>query len=112
MIFAAGTGNPFFTTDTAAALRGAEIHAEVILMAKNGVDGVFTADPRTDPSAEMIDRITHMDAVSRGLKVMDVTALTLCAENRLPIRVFNLDDEQNIERIVSGQDLGTLVITE
>ncbi|MBO9532099.1 MAG: UMP kinase [Solirubrobacteraceae bacterium] len=112
VIFAAGTGNPFFTTDTAAALRGAEIHAEVILMAKNGVDGVFTADPRTDPDAVMIDRISHMDAVSRGLKVMDVTALTLCSENKLPIRVFNLDDEQNIERIVSGQDLGTLVITE
>ncbi|MFT4035308.1 MAG: UMP kinase [Patulibacter sp.] len=112
VIFAAGTGNPFFTTDTAAALRAAEIHAEAILMAKNGVDGVFTADPRTDPTAELIHRISHMDAVSRGLRVMDATALTLCMENRLPIRVFNLDDETNIERIVSGHDLGTLVITE
>lgn len=112
VIFAAGTGNPFFTTDTAAALRAAEIHADAILMAKNGVDGVFSADPRLDPSAELIHRITHMEAVSRGLKVMDATALTLCMENRLPIRVFNLDDETNIERIVSGHDLGTLVITE
>ncbi|MEH3053999.1 MAG: UMP kinase [Patulibacter minatonensis] len=112
VIFAAGTGNPFFTTDTAAALRAAEIHAEAILMAKNGVDGVFTDDPRTNPDAELIDRISHMEAVSRGLKVMDATALTLCMENRLPIRVFNLDDEANIERIVSGEALGTLVITE
>ncbi len=112
VIFAAGTGNPFFTTDTAAALRAAEIHAEAILMAKNGVDGVFSDDPRTNPSAEMIHRISHMEAISRELKVMDATALTLCMENRLPIRVFNLDDETNIERIVSGEDLGTLVITE
>lgn len=112
VIFAAGTGNPFFTTDTAAALRAAEIHAEAILMAKNGVDGVFDDDPRTNPDAVLIDRISHMEAVSRGLKVMDATALTLCMENRLPIRVFNLDDEANIERIVSGKALGTLVITE
>ncbi len=112
VIFAAGTGNPFFTTDTAAALRAAEIHAEAILMAKNGVDGVFDDDPRTNPDAQLIHQISHMEAVSRGLKVMDATALTLCMENRLPIRVFNLDDEANIERIVSGKDLGTLVITE
>ncbi|MDO9355665.1 MAG: UMP kinase [Solirubrobacteraceae bacterium] len=112
VIFAAGTGNPFFTTDTAAALRAAEIHADAILMAKNGVEGVFSADPRIDPSAELITQISHMEALQRGLKVMDATALTLCMENRLPIRVFNLDDEQNIERIVSGQALGTLVITE
>jgi uridylate kinase len=112
VIFAAGTGNPFFTTDTAAALRAAEIHADAILMAKNGVEGVLSADPREDPSAELITKISHMEALQRGLKVMDATALTLCMENRLPIRVFNLDDEQNIERIVSGQALGTLVITE
>jgi uridylate kinase len=112
VIFAAGTGNPFFTTDTAAALRAAEIHADAILMAKNGVDGVFSADPREDPDAVLIKQISHMEAVNRGLKVMDATALTLCMENRLPIRVFNLDDELNIERIVSGQPLGTLVITE
>jgi uridylate kinase len=111
VIFAAGTGNPFFTTDTAAALRAVEIHAEAILMAKNGVEGVFSGDPRTDPAAEFIPQITHMDALRRGLRVMDSTALTLCAENRLPIHVFNMDDERNIQRIVSGERVGTLVTT-
>ena len=82
VIFAAGTGNPFFTTDTAAALRALEIHAEAILMAKNGVEGVYTADPRTDPGAEFIPEITHMEALQRGLKVMDSTALSLCMDNR------------------------------
>ena len=109
VIFAAGTGNPFFTTDTAAALRAVEIHAEAILMAKNGVEGVFSADPRTDPAAEFIHEITHMDALQRRLRVMDSTALTLCMENRLPLYVFNMDDERNIERIVSGERVGTLV---
>jgi uridylate kinase len=111
VIFAAGTGNPFFTTDTAAALRAVEIHAEAILMAKNGVEGVYTADPRTDPDAVLIDEITHMDAIQRQLRVMDSTALTLCMENRLPLYVFNMDDERNIERIVSGKRVGTLVAT-
>jgi uridylate kinase len=111
VIFAAGTGNPFFTTDTAAALRAVEIHAEAILMAKNGVEGVYTADPRTDPDARLIDEITHMEAIQRQLRVMDSTALTLCMENRLPLYVFNLDDERNIERIVSGERVGTLVAT-
>jgi uridylate kinase len=112
VIFAAGTGNPFFTTDTAAALRAVEIHAEAILMAKNGVEGVYTADPREDPDAELIPEITHMEALRRGLRVMDATALTLCMENRLPIHVFNMDDEHNIERIVSGERVGTLVKPE
>jgi uridylate kinase len=111
VIFAAGTGNPFFTTDTAAALRAVEIHAEAMLMAKNGVEGVYTADPRTDPDARFIPEITHMDALQRQLRVMDSTALTLCMENRLPIYVFNMDDEQNIDRIVSGERVGTLVET-
>jgi uridylate kinase len=111
VIFAAGTGNPFFTTDTAAALRAIEVHAEAILMAKNGVEGVYTSDPNTDPNAEFIPEITHMDAVNRGLRVMDATALTLCAENKLPIYVFNMDDERNIDRIVSGERVGTLVKT-
>ena len=111
VIFAAGTGNPFFTTDTAAALRAIEMHAEAILMAKNGVEGVYTSDPNTDPGAEFIPEITHMDAVNRGLRVMDATALTLCAENKLPIYVFNMDDERNIDRIVSGERVGTLVKT-
>jgi uridylate kinase len=112
VIFAAGTGNPFFTTDTAAALRAVEIHAEAILMAKNGVEGVYTADPREDRDAMLIPEITHMEALQRGLRVMDATALTLCAENRLPIHVFNMDDETNIERIVSGERVGTLVKAE
>lgn len=112
VIFAAGTGNPFFTTDTAAALRAIEVRADALLMAKNGVDGVLTADPRVDPSAELITSITHMEAIERRLKVMDATALTLCMENSLPIHVFNMDDERNIERIVSGEQVGTLVATE
>ena len=112
VIFAAGTGNPFFTTDTAAALRAIEVRADALLMAKNGVDGVLTADPRVDPSAELITSITHMEAIGRRLKVMDATALTLCMENSLPIHVFNMDDERNIERIVSGEQVGTLVATE
>jgi uridylate kinase len=109
VIFAAGTGNPFFTTDTAAALRAVEIHAEAILMAKNGVEGVFSADPRHDPDAEFIEQISHMDALQRQLRVMDSTALTLCMENRLPLYVFNMDDERNIDRIVCGEQVGTLV---
>ena len=111
VIFAAGTGNPFFTTDTAAALRALEIHAEAILMAKNGVEGVFTADPQTDPDAEFIPQITHREALERGLKVMDSTALSLCMDNELPIYVFNMNDETNIDRIVSGERVGTLVTT-
>jgi len=111
VIFAAGTGNPFFTTDTAAALRAVEIHAEAILMAKNGVEGVLTGDPREDASATLIDEISHMDALRRGLRVMDYTALTLCAENAMPLYVFNLNDERNIERIVSGEQVGTVVVT-
>jgi uridylate kinase len=112
VIFAAGTGNPFFTTDTAAALRAVEIHAEAILMAKNGVEGVYTADPREDPDAMLIPELTHREALTRGLRVMDATALTLCMENRLPLHVFNMDDERNIERIVSGERVGTLVKAE
>jgi uridylate kinase len=80
-------------------------------MAKNGVEGVFTADPRTDPDAQFIDRISHMEALERRLRVMDLTALTLCMENNLPIYVFNMDDARNIERIVSGERVGTLVAT-
>ena len=111
VIFAAGTGNPFFTTDTAAALRALEIGAQAILMGKNGVDGVLTADPREDPDAQLIDEITHMEALERRLRVMDLTALTLCMENGIPIYVFNMDDEQNIDRIVCGERVGTLVTT-
>ena len=111
VIFAAGTGNPFFSSDTAAALRAIEVHAEALLMAKNGVEGVYTADPRTHPDAQFIAEITHMEAVERRLRIMDLTALTLCMENNLPIHVFNMDDERNIDRIVSGERVGTLVST-
>ena len=109
VIFAAGTGNPFFTTDTAAALRALEIHAEAILMAKNGVEGVYTADPSIDPDAEFLPEISHRQAIERGLRVMDSTALSLCMDNDLPIYVFNMADERNIDRIVSGERVGTLV---
>ncbi len=111
VIFAAGTGNPFFTTDTAAALRAAELHAEVVLMAKNNVQGVYTADPARDPDAEFIPEITHKDALTRGLQVMDSTAFALCMDNNLPIIVFNMSDGSNIDKIVSGQRVGTLVRT-
>jgi uridylate kinase len=111
VIFAAGTGNPFFTTDTAAALRALEIHAEAILMAKNGVEGVYTADPKVNPDAQFIPEITHHEALTRNLKVMDSTALSLCMDNKLPIYVFNMNDESNIDRIVSGERVGTLVRT-
>jgi uridylate kinase len=111
VIFAAGTGNPFFTSDTAAALRALEIHAEAILMAKNGVEGVYTADPNKDPDAEFIPEISAREALQRGLKVMDSTALSLCMDNHVPIYVFNMNDEANIDRIVSGERVGTLVTT-
>jgi uridylate kinase len=112
VIFAGGTGNPFFTTDTAAALRALEIHAEVILMAKNGVEGVYSADPRKVPDAEFIPAISHREAIEQQLQVMDVTALSLCMDNNLPIHVFNMDDERNIDRIVCGESVGTVVATD
>jgi uridylate kinase len=111
VIFAAGTGNPFFTTDTAAALRASEIHAEIILMAKNGVEGVYSADPAVDPGAQFIPEITHMEALERRLRVMDSTALALCMENSMPLNVFNMDDEESLARIISGVRVGTLVST-
>jgi uridylate kinase len=111
VIFAAGTGNPFFTTDTAAALRALEIHAEAILMAKNGVEGVYDADPREQPGARFIAELTHRQAIEQRLAVMDSTALSLCMDNGLPIHVFNMDDERNIDRIVSGERVGTVVST-
>lgn len=109
VIFAAGTGNPFFTTDTAASLRALEIHAEVILMAKHGTEGVYDADPAEVPDANFLPRITHLEAIEKGLKVMDSTALSLCMDNDLPIFVFNMADESNIDRIVGGEHVGTLV---
>ena len=111
VIFAAGTGNPFFTTDTAAALRALEIGAQAILMGKHGVDGVYDGDPRLDPQAELIPEITHLQAIERGLRVMDTTALSLCMENGLPIYVFELA-EGNIERVLAGQRVGTIVSSD
>jgi uridylate kinase len=110
VIFAAGTGNPFFTTDTAAALRALEIGAEAILMGKNGVAGVFDGDPRTDPEARFLPELTHLEAIERGLRVMDTTALSLCMDNGVPIHVFELV-EGNIARIASGERIGTIVST-
>jgi uridylate kinase len=110
VIFAAGTGNPFFTTDTAAALRSLEISAEAILMAKNGVQGVYDGDPREDPNAEFLPELTHLQAIERGLKVMDTTALSLCMDNHLPIHVFELAPG-NIGRVARGEHLGTVVRT-
>jgi uridylate kinase len=111
VIIAAGTGNPFFTTDTAAALRALEIHAEAILMGKNGVEGVYSADPRLDSGASFIPEITHREAIEQRLQVMDSTALSLCMDNGLPLYVFNIDDERNIDRIVCGERVGTVVRT-
>jgi uridylate kinase len=110
VIFAAGTGNPFFTTDTAAALRALEINADAILMAKHAVEGVYAGDPRVDPNAEFLPEITHLEAIERGLKVMDTTALSLCMDNHLPIHVFALADG-NIRRVVDGERIGTIVST-
>jgi uridylate kinase len=110
VIFAAGTGNPFFTTDTAAALRALEIGAEAILMAKNSVQGVYDGDPRTDPGARFLPEITHLEAIERGLRVMDTTALSLCMDNHVPIHVFELA-EGNIVRVASGERIGTIVTT-
>jgi uridylate kinase len=111
VIFAAGTGNPFFTTDTAAALRALEIGAEAILMAKHGAGGVYSADPNVEPDAEFIPELTHLDAIERGLKVMDTTALSLCMDNELPIYVFGSADG-NLRRVVAGERVGTIIATE
>jgi len=110
VIFAAGTGNPYFTTDTAAALRALEVGAEAILMAKHGVRGVFDGDPRIDPDAAFLPELTHLQAIERGLKVMDTTALSLCMDNNLPIHVFELAPG-NIGRVAAGESVGTVIST-
>jgi uridylate kinase len=110
VIFAAGTGNPFFTTDTAAALRALEINADAILMAKHGTAGVYDDDPRHDPDAQFLPELTHREAIERGLKVMDTTALSLCMDNNLPIYVFALADG-NIRRVIAGERVGTIIST-
>ena len=109
VIFAAGTGNPFFTTDTAAALRAAEIGAEVMLMAKNGVDGVYDDDPKTNPDAKKFDKLSYDDIIVKNLKVMDTTSCSLCKQNNIPIIVFNFDEKDGIIKILKGENLGTYV---
>lgn len=108
VIMAAGTGNPYFTTDTAAVLRAVETKCTVILKATK-VDGVYTADPILDPSAEKFDQLSYLDVLNKGLKIMDSTAISLCMDNRLPIVVFNMSDHGNLKRVLCGEKVGTLV---
>lgn len=109
VIFAAGTGNPFFTTDTAAALRASEINAEAMLMAKNGVDGVYTDDPKINPNAKKLEKITYDDIIKNGLKVMDTAACALCKQNNIPIVVFDFDTPDGISKILQDEKLGTYI---
>ena len=109
VIFAAGTGNPFFTTDTAAALRASEINAEAMLMAKNGVDGVYTDDPKTNPQAKKLDNIKYDDIIINGLKVMDTSACALCKQNKIPIIVFDFEAQNGISDILNGKEIGTFI---
>ncbi|MFC5648992.1 UMP kinase [Paenibacillus solisilvae] len=110
VIFAAGTGNPFFSTDTTAALRAAEIEAEVILMAKNKVDGVYSADPFKDATAEKFETLTYLEVLNRNLGVMDSTASSLCMDNDIPLVVFSITEQGNIKRVVLGEKIGTIVM--
>ncbi|MEZ5167159.1 MAG: uridine monophosphate kinase [Acidimicrobiales bacterium] len=113
VIFAGGTGNPFFTTDTTAALRAVEIEAEVVLKGTHGgTDGIYTADPRVDPNATRLDHVSYLDVLNRGLKVMDATAITLCMDNALPIVVFDLMGDGNLRSLLRGESIGTLVDDE
>jgi uridylate kinase len=112
VIFAAGTGNPYMTTDTAAALRAIEIEAEVLLMTKNDVDGIYSEDPIKNPKARKFDKITYLEALNMRLEVMDATAISLCLENKLPIIVFDLQAPRSIERAVLGEPIGTIVSSE
>ncbi len=109
VIFAAGTGNPYFSTDTTAALRAAEIEADAILMAKKGVDGVYDSDPRFNPDAKKFDRLNYLDVIQKKLAVMDSTAISLCMDNNIPIIVFDIDGEDNIYRVALGEEIGTVV---
>ena len=112
VIFAGGTGNPYMTTDTAAALRAIEMEADVLLMTKNKVDGVYSDDPLKNPDAKKFDRLSHLEALDLRLGVMDTTALSLCLENKLPIIVFDLQDTRSLERAIIGEPIGTLVFSE
>ena len=109
VIFAAGTGNPYFSTDTTAALRAAEIEADAILMAKKGVDGVYDSDPAKNPDAKKFDKLDYIEVIQRKLSVMDSTAISLCMDNKIPIVVFNIDEPGNILKAAKGEEIGTLV---
>ncbi|BDU10624.1 uridylate kinase [Aurantimicrobium sp. INA4] len=109
VVFGAGAGLPFFSTDTVSAQRALEIHADEVLVAKNGVDGVYTADPKTDPQAEKLDTVTFRDALKRGLKVVDSTAFSLCMDNKMPMRVFGMEPSGNVTKAILGEKIGTLV---
>ena len=109
VIFAAGTGNPYFSTDTTAALRAAEIGASSILVAKKGVDGVYSADPKIDPSATKFDSLTYSDILRLNLKILDSTATSLCMDNNIPLLVFGIDDTENITRALKGEEIGTII---
>jgi len=111
VIFGAGAGLPYFSTDTVTAQRALETHCDVVLMAKNGVDGVYTADPKTDPTATKIEKITYLEAIQRDLRVVDAAALSLCMDNGLPMVVFELEGKDNITRALTGERLGTLLVT-
>src|SRR4051812_25615443 len=112
VIFGAGAGMPYFSADTVSAQRALEIHANIVLMSKNGVDGVYTADPRTDPTARKLDTVTFAEAIRKGLRVVDAAALSLCMENRLPMLVFGAEGEDTIIRAISGERIGTLLTAE
>lgn len=112
VIFGGGTGSPYFSTDTTAALRASEIKADVILMAKNGVDGVYSADPKTDPDAERFEHLTYMDLLNRGLQVMDSTATSMCMDNNMELMVFNMNEKGNIVKAMKGEKIGTIINKE
>ena len=112
VILAGGTGNPYMSTDTAAALRAIEVEADVLLMSKHNVDGVYSADPRRDPTARKFDHLTYLETLNMQLEVMDATALSLCLENKLPIIVFDLEAERSLERAITGEAIGTLITSE
>ena len=109
VIFAAGTGNPYFSTDTTAALRAAEINAEAILLAKKGVDGIYDSDPKQNKDAKKFEKLSYLDILSKNLKIMDATATSLCMDNNIPLVVFGIDDPDNIVRVVEGEKIGTIV---
>lgn len=109
VIFAAGTGNPYFSTDTTAALRAAEINAEAILLAKKGVDGIYDSDPKQNKDAKKFEKLSYLDILSKNLKIMDATATSLCMDNNIPLVVFGIDDPDNIIRVIEGEKIGTIV---